>query len=160
MFGSQNSCISPDILKNVILNKQKREFQVLIANDEKIQLDIMSFQFENSLKCDVDKAQNGFEAYEFVNKKFNSDPQKFYDLIILDLQMPISNGYETCEKILNLFNQERMFNHKERLLLIDESPKKWEKNQIYKINSLQLKLPLLVACSSSIKTPELDSKLQ
>ena len=69
-----------------------------------MQLQMLAFKFENTTQCKVDQAQNGFEAYEYVYNKFNSDPQLFYDLIILDLHMPISDGYETCQKIVDLFN--------------------------------------------------------
>ena len=61
-----------------------------------MQLAIMTHMFENTQKCEVDQAQNGFEAFENVAAKFNSDPQEFYDLIVLDLNMPISDGYEAC----------------------------------------------------------------
>lgn len=50
--------------------------------------------------------------------------------------MPISNGYETCKKILKLFNKESMFNYQERLLILDETPKYWLENKMYTINSL------------------------
>ena len=71
----------------------------------------MAYLFESSLKCKVDQAQNGFEAFEFVVKKFNAEPQQFYDLVLLDLNMPISDGYETCKKIIKLFNKNSIFSH-------------------------------------------------
>ena len=69
-----------------------------------MQLEAISFLFEQTNKCQVDKAVNGFEAFEMINYKFNAETQEFYDLVILDLHMPISDGYETCSKIHKLFN--------------------------------------------------------
>ena len=36
--------------------------------------------------------------------KYNSKPVEFYDLIILDLNMHLSNGYIACKRIHNLLN--------------------------------------------------------
>ena len=48
-------------------------------------------------------AINGHEAFEIVcNNNF--------DLVVLDLQMPISDGYETCENIIKRYNRENIFN--------------------------------------------------
>ena len=77
---------------------------------------VWAFKFENTKKCCVEKAVNGFEAYEMVMKKFNADQQQFYDMILLDLNMPISDGYETCEKIYKLFHQNKMFSHEECII--------------------------------------------
>lgn len=68
-----------------------------------MQLEVLSYKFESTLKCEVDKAENGFEVFENVISKFNADPQEFYDLIILDLHMPIMDGFEACKKISDLF---------------------------------------------------------
>ena len=65
----------------------------------------------------VTPAVNGHEAFTFVQKSLQSN-KDYFDLIVLDLQMPISNGYETCRKILTLYDQvnEGMFNvHKSQL---------------------------------------------
>ena len=54
---------------------EEKQFKVLIANDEMIQLEVLAFKFEKSKKCCVEKAVNGFEAYEMVMKKFNAEQQ-------------------------------------------------------------------------------------
>ena len=73
------------------------------------------FQMNN---FDVIIAQNGHEAYELVVESFregNPDPQaskehSLFDLILLDLNMPISDGYETCKNVVNLYNDsDKMF---------------------------------------------------
>ena len=34
--------------------------------------------------------------------------------------MPISDGYETCEKIIQLFNKNNMFSHEKSIILAGE----------------------------------------
>ena len=80
----------------------------------------MSFKFETTKKCLIDKASNGQEAFEFVQKKLNNEPSQFYDLVVLDLQMPITNGYEACEQIVRLFYSNQLGH--EELDLLCESP--------------------------------------
>ena len=38
-----------------------------------------------------------------------NDPQEYNDLIILDLNMPISDGYEACQNICSLYNDNKLF---------------------------------------------------
>jgi DNA-binding response OmpR family regulator len=40
---------------------------------------------------EVTTAINGHEAFEHFKR-----PNQIYDLIVLDLNMPISDGFETC----------------------------------------------------------------
>ena len=71
------------------------------------------------LKCIFDRnefdtttAINGFEAFEIVSdslkdqdRDFQTQYQETFDLIVLDLGMPISDGYESCRNIKKLYNQ-------------------------------------------------------
>ena len=49
---------------------------------------------------EVVTAINGYQAFEIVSKQTE---QTGFDLVILDLNMPISDGYEACKNILKLF---------------------------------------------------------
>ena len=53
----------------------------------------------------MDIAKNGYEVFEKVKNLKN---QTRYDVILLDLNMPIMNGYEACTNISNLY-QESLF---------------------------------------------------
>ena len=46
----------------------------------------------------VDTAENGAEAVEKV-KKFNTGD---YDLVLMDVQMPVMNGYEATSRSVRL----------------------------------------------------------
>lgn len=81
----------------------------LIANDEVSQLLCLQMIFQG-LDFKVKTAVNGYEAFEMTAKQFftsenqaKNDISMYYDAIILDLNMPISDGYESCKNILNLY---------------------------------------------------------
>ena len=56
-------------------------------------------------------AINGYEAYEIIDKSLKDkesadDLECLFDIVLLDLNMPISDGYDSCKKILKLYNKE------------------------------------------------------
>lgn len=67
---------------------------VLIAEDNEINLEIMC-ELVRATGCLTDTAVNGEQAL----KRFFSSPVGSYDLIFMDIQMPLCNGYEASEKI-------------------------------------------------------------
>lgn len=69
----------------------------MVANDNSFQLLIVS----NSLgKIEqvgsIDQATNGQEAVDLVKRNETNSKCRYYDLIFLDLDMPMLNGYEAC----------------------------------------------------------------
>ena len=57
----------------------------------------------DKLNFEVVCACNGQEAYEkFVEENKNSG--EMFDLVVLDLNMPVANGYEACKNIISSFN--------------------------------------------------------
>jgi CheY-like chemotaxis protein len=63
----------------------------------------------------VTTAINGHEAYniiiESLKKKEESGHQHhmLFDIVLLDLNMPISDGFEACQKILKLYDKDSIF---------------------------------------------------
>jgi CheY-like chemotaxis protein len=80
-------------LDNVDLesNKEKQfptnKPTILIANDNIFLLNAFEYQF--SQQFNVFKAENGLEAYKIAASK----PIYFFDAILLDIQMPIMDGF-------------------------------------------------------------------
>lgn len=68
------------------------KFKVFIANDDEAQLFIQKILFEQ-VNFEVETAKNGFDIFQKVQKYKNV---MSFDLILLDLQMPIMNGFEAC----------------------------------------------------------------
>ena len=65
---------------------------------------------------DVVEAQNGHEAYEHAQDSLKDKENKTgqFNLIVLDLNMPISDGYEACKKISNLYNNSNKIFRKDK----------------------------------------------
>jgi CheY-like chemotaxis protein len=60
--------------------------------------------FEKTKKCVVTTAVNGDEAFQAVNRGLLSDPKVLFDLVILDLNMPVMSGFEASSKVNMAFN--------------------------------------------------------
>lgn len=65
----------------------------MVVNDNFPLLNMLADMLEEFF--DVKTANNGFEALDVVFGK----PRHFFDAILLDINMPIMDGFETCSKI-------------------------------------------------------------
>lgn len=73
---------------------------ILIADDSEDNLFLLQ-RFLKDLNCNIVAAHNGEEAFE----EYKKQP---FDLILMDLQMPIMNGYEATEAIRKYENENNM----------------------------------------------------
>jgi PAS domain S-box-containing protein len=71
----------------------KREIEILLVEDN-ITNQLVAQGVLESFNLKADIANNGMEALEILNKS-----KKRYDVILMDCQMPIMDGYETSEAI-------------------------------------------------------------
>lgn len=69
--------------------------KILIVEDHKIN-QIVATKFLKKYQCEIDIAENGLEAVKIMEES----PQ--YDLILMDLEMPLMNGYEAALAIREL----------------------------------------------------------
>lgn len=81
-----------------------------------MQLVILESLFEKS-NFGVVTALNGQEAYEEALNS-NKDDNQSFDIILLDLNMPVTDGYEACRKIIRLF-QFNMIRSSSRKISVD-----------------------------------------
>lgn len=66
----------------------------LIADDDNLNIEIL-YELLTLAGAHVDTASNG----EIAVNKFKASPENYYDLIILDIRMPILDGYEAAHAI-------------------------------------------------------------
>ena len=73
-------------------NQNRKFYKALVANDDHFQLRMIERIFAQSGYFSVEEAENGLVAFDRAR-------QKQYDVIILDLDMPIMTGFEACQRI-------------------------------------------------------------
>mmetsp|Transcript_17115 Transcript_17115/g.26463 ORF Transcript_17115/g.26463 Transcript_17115/m.26463 type:complete len:152 (-) Transcript_17115:749-1204(-) len=103
-----SSCLSSANDSTILSGGERIEqpaFRVLVANDEEFQLQMQTLLLEGK-NCEVVEARNGFEAFSKVQKSIQSHKQEeLFDLVVLDLNMPIENGYNACRMITKLYSE-------------------------------------------------------
>lgn len=78
-----------------------RKLKMLVANDDQFQLLIVRTTLSQlPFISQIDEASNGQMALDLV---ISSKDTNAYDVILLDLDMPILNGFQACEKIRRFY---------------------------------------------------------
>ncbi len=89
-----NSVIDTDINREKLKGKR-----ILLAEDNDLNAEIaMELLTEEGLI--VERAINGVECIEMLDRAKDN----YYNMILMDVQMPIMDGYDACEKIRKLSN--------------------------------------------------------
>ena len=74
-----------------------RGLHVLLAEDNELNMEIAEFLLQNE-GADVTRAWNGQEAVEIFKKSRSGD----FDVILMDIMMPVMNGYEATKRIRSM----------------------------------------------------------
>ena len=80
-----------------VSEKSIKGLHILLAEDNELNMEIAEFVLQNE-GADVTKAWDGQEAVELFR---NSEPGEF-DVILMDIMMPIMDGYEAAKMIRSL----------------------------------------------------------
>ncbi len=78
-------------------NKKPR---LLLVNDTQFLLYSYEMQLEDTFQ--ITTAENGLQALQIVT----SEPPNYFDIILLDINMPIMDGFEACSRITDYLYQE------------------------------------------------------
>ena len=79
-----------------------KEKRILLAEDNELNAEIaMELLKEKGFL--VDRAVDGQECYDMLEQ----NAEGYYDLILMDIQMPNLNGYEATEKIRKMENRKK-----------------------------------------------------
>jgi CheY-like chemotaxis protein len=76
--------------------------RILIVDDEPDVAMTLKLGLESS--NDDDNKKSNFEVYSYTNpvEALSEFKPNFYDLLLVDITMPLMNGFELCEKVLLL----------------------------------------------------------
>lgn len=80
--------------ENDISEKSITGLHILLAEDNELNMEIAEFMLQNK-GAEVTKAWNGQEAVELFSKSKTNE----FDVIIMDIMMPVMNGYEAAKLI-------------------------------------------------------------
>ena len=73
------------------------KYRVLLVEDNELNLEIAS-ELLGMTGVQIDTAEDGQQALE----KFAAAPENYYDIIFMDVQMPVMGGYESTRRIRTL----------------------------------------------------------
>lgn len=90
-MGKVKGDISHELRYSALVEKDLKGCKVLIVEDNKINILLVS-RLLKQWKANFEVAENGLEAQELLKVRR-------FDLILLDLQMPVMNGFELMEKL-------------------------------------------------------------
>jgi len=68
-------------------------FNILLVEDNKVNQQVASFMLKK-FGCSFSVAENGFEAIKIL-----AEPSTRFDLVLMDCQMPVMDGYEATQEI-------------------------------------------------------------
>lgn len=87
--ASENKENIKSIVENAFSDKR-----ILMVEDNELNLEILS-EIVSYTGVSIDEARNGREAVD----KIAASPEGYYDLIFMDIQMPVMNGYDAVKAI-------------------------------------------------------------
>ena len=82
-----------DIIKNTDFSGKR----ILLVEDNIINMEIAA-EIISYTNAEIETAENGKEAVELVK----NNPQGYFDMVLMDVQMPVMNGYEATAAIRKL----------------------------------------------------------
>jgi len=93
--GSADVTVNSLLVADVIANEDITWLNVLVAEDNSMNILLMK-KLLASWNVNADFALNGMEAYEMAK-------EKYYDIILMDIHMPVMDGYESSTKIISFY---------------------------------------------------------
>jgi two-component system sensor histidine kinase/response regulator len=104
LFNVMNCIIQKqNIFNDVYLNSSSpisnfnHDCKILIAEDIIYNKNLLVNMLETLHYKNIDSSENGEEAFKLIEKAFEDG--KPYDILLLDLRMPVMNGYEVIDAI-------------------------------------------------------------
>jgi two-component system, sensor histidine kinase len=88
------------------IKKIPNQRRILIVDDDQINIAVFSRYFEGLKEYLCEIAFNGLQAVQMVEKSIETEA--FFDLIIMDCNMPIMDGFEASRIIMNMIREKKI----------------------------------------------------
>ena len=100
--------------KSIVYNMNQNtinslKYNVLNADDIFFSLMVIS-NYCRIRSLPVTEAKNGLDAFEKVQNLYNVD-KKIFDLIFMDCDMPVMNGFESAKNITDFYQKKKVKNY-------------------------------------------------
>jgi signal transduction histidine kinase/HPt (histidine-containing phosphotransfer) domain-containing protein len=94
--------MKPELAENSLQKEHINQFEyenikLLLVEDNTINISVAEETLRRGNIHDIDIANNGQQAFDMVKKLYQTNTQ--YDLILMDIQMPVMDGLESTKKI-------------------------------------------------------------
>ncbi|KAL4441565.1 hypothetical protein ABPG74_021497 [Tetrahymena malaccensis] len=91
-----------------IMNNQKEELQVLIADDDPFNISILKMMLKKSdqFTFQIKDCNNGSESLSEFQKRNNSSSSKAFSLVISDINMPVMDGIQSTKQMRKLISEQ------------------------------------------------------
>lgn len=80
--------------------ESRAAYKILLVDDNEINQEVLKINLRRFGFSDISLAKNGLEAVELAEREQ-------FDLILMDCQMPIMDGYEATKKIRQLNDEQK-----------------------------------------------------
>jgi CheY-like chemotaxis protein len=85
--------------------RNMRELNILLVDDQILNLEILELVLQSKYKVSLQKASNGKIACEMVVNQDGEGVHGGFDVIFMDCNMPIMDGYEASIEIRKLYSE-------------------------------------------------------
>ncbi|EAR94229.2 ATPase, histidine kinase-, DNA gyrase B (macronuclear) [Tetrahymena thermophila SB210] len=91
-----------------VVNNQKEELQVLIADDDPFNISILKMMLKKSdqFTFQIKDCNNGSESLSEFQKRNNPSSSKAFSLVISDIHMPVMDGFESTKQMRKLIQEQ------------------------------------------------------